>query len=474
MTTTTKPKAPKLTDVSKGKPKAPELTDVSKGKPMTKADTPTTEQLPFTTVAEASDPPDAGAVQLKPTAESVPITPVDTPTGVALQVDPMLVKILSWVRPHGSDPELAFCNWVRATIEKAGFQPSIRAGGCITVTIPRKDGKTSNVLFSCHVDTVHSSPGDGKQGIVYDPTFEHIFLNKLGVNVQGSCLGADDGAGVWLLLKMIRNEKPGTYIFHRGEERGGIGANAMLSSCKDWLGQFDLAVAFDRADNFEIITHQGGQRCASDKFGNALIEQLANHGRKYELSTRGTFTDTKVYRKIIPECINVGVGYKFQHGPDEYLDYRHLTTLLDAVLDVDWDALPVDRDPTKDDTPSYGGVGRYIHQGGYGGYGLDDADRWEGWERSRAKSETGGPAPTSGPKVTPKAEPKASAPIVPGSIHAVNAAEYFSTLRIEEIRVEVEQDPDFAAACIAQLLADRVADRARLDYIQSTLLGDLM
>jgi hypothetical protein len=163
-------------------------------------------------------------------------------------------------------------------------------------------------------------------------------------------LGADDGAGIWMLLNMIKAKVPGTYVFHVGEEKGGMGSRAFLKEEPHFLEKFDRAIAFDRADNFEIIITQGGVSCASAEFGKALANELytADKSLKYENSHKGTFTDTKVYNGVIPECVNIGVGYMFQHGPDEYQDVEHLTKLLNAAIMVNWENLkPVRKVPVS-------------------------------------------------------------------------------------------------------------------------------
>ncbi len=265
------------------------------------------------------------------------------------KVDATLTEILSWKRPFQSAGELHFMTWlhseIKARIVRSG-RPAVfevAAEGNVVVTIKRPDNKISTVLFSCHTDTVHAECS-GKQKLLYDPAFGHIFLDKQDPS-SGSCLGADDGAGVWLMLNMIERKVPGTYVFHRGEERGGVGSNKLLAAKAEWLGEHEIAVAFDRKGHNDIVTHQGGIQCASDKFGNALAAKLNAHGFRYELSRGGTFTDTKVYRGVICECVNISVGYHDQHSRDESLDYTHLVELLDAVCKIDWDTLPVEREP---------------------------------------------------------------------------------------------------------------------------------
>ena len=289
-----------------------------------------------------------------------------------------LINILSWPRPHGSEAEKMFRTWLFNKMLKK--KPIHLAEGCIFVQIEAKKDLQPTVLFSCHIDTVDSDSWgalvDGsiqRKSLIYDPNFGTIALDQ---GSKGSCLGADDGAGVWLMLQMIEKKVPGGYIFHTGEERGGVGSRAVLAKHLDLLKKFDIAVAFDRPNTHEVITHQGGQECASTKCGAALCLALNAHGMVYSQSTQGVFTDTKVYRGVVAECFNTGVGYENQHTKNETQDFAHLTAMLAALCAIDWDSLPVDRDPLKADTyggypklgRSYGGQAGYGY-GGYGGYG---------------------------------------------------------------------------------------------------------
>lgn len=285
------------------------------------------------------------------------------PTVVPTTVDPLLGQILSWPRPHGSESEVMFRKWLSDQIKRmTGQTPEVLAHGCLFIEVPYLSGAKATTMFSCHVDTMESSSEgkvtDGKipqKSLTYDPNLGIIGLAK---ESTGGCLGADDGAGIWIMLNMIRAKVPGGYIFHTEEERGGIGARAVLAKHRDILKRFDVAVAFDRPGDHEVITHQGGVECASEKFANALVRMLKEGGLvQYAASSRGIFTDTKVYKDIIAECTNIGVGYTGQHGRGEDLDYDHLSRLNDVCIKLNWHALPVDRDPdqVKPSAYHYGG-----------------------------------------------------------------------------------------------------------------------
>ena len=261
-------------------------------------------------------------------------------------VDPLLSTILSTRRAHTSTGDTNFRLWLHAILKSMGYTPQAFPEGCLVVTTDEK----SDTLFSCHIDTCHGTQeSDGTpQQLAYDPGFGDLFLSDKS---KSGCLGADDGAGIYILLKMIAAKVPGSYIFHTGEERGGLGAYAVLSKKRDWLDQFSRAVAFDRAvqrgEAPEVIVTQGGLACASTESALALCKALDAGGtfeKPWVVSHRGSFTDTKVYCTIIPECFNVGVFYANQHTPDEWLSVAGLEQLLQAVLKIKWDDLPVKRD----------------------------------------------------------------------------------------------------------------------------------
>lgn len=257
----------------------------------------------------------------------------------------LLVSILGQKRSHGSAGDLGFRKWLLDYLRNQK-QVSVGPQGNIIVVVGNPTHSTT--LFSCHVDTVHGSKESNQpltdgyhQRLMYDTAFEHVFLED---KTQSGCLGADDGAGIYVLLRMIEAEVPGTYVFHVGEEKGGIGSRALLTARKEWLEGFDRAIAFDRKGSTDVITHQGGQECASKTF---CLDLAAALDMGHKPSDGGTFTDTKVYAGVIPECTNVACGYENAHTPAEYLDYGYLEHLVAACIKVQWDKLPTVRKPVE-------------------------------------------------------------------------------------------------------------------------------
>jgi hypothetical protein len=193
---------------------------------------------------------------------------------------------------------------------------------------------THKTLFVAHLDTVHRVDGI------------NLFDRKNSkISAIDAPLGADDGAGIAILMGLLCAEVPGYYVFTQGEEVGGIGAKYLREHYADLLLQFDRAIAFDRRNTTSIITHQGYRRCASDEFAEALSEQLNAKGLMMMPDNTGIYTDTAEWIDIIPECTNVSCGYFLEHTHQEWLDLNHFVDLVDAVIEIDWDSLPTARNP---------------------------------------------------------------------------------------------------------------------------------
>lgn len=353
--------------------------------------------------------------------------------------DPLLVAILRTRRAHGSTGDTNFRMWLLKHLEVSlKVKPKVSHEGCIIVQTDPK----SDTLFSCHVDTVHGpAECDGTlQDLAYDAAFGHIVLAKVEQGQTPGCLGADDGAGVYVCLKMIEAKVPGTYIFHTGEERGGIGSNALKAKESEFLDQFSRAIAFDRAvqreSSPEVIITQGGHPCASPAFGMMLASALNNCGVVFSdpwvISHGGSFTDTKVYCGIIPECVNLGVFYAQQHSPREFLDVGGLEALVQAAIKIKWDSLKATRKPASPEVQR----SQKQYAGGFGGYGFDDFDPPKGRKQDKQPASRVAHIPQFARPVEPEPDVEVT-------------LESLAELSMDEMLEYVDQYPESAAAFLA-------------------------
>lgn len=243
-------------------------------------------------------------------------------------------SMFAYARPKGSATEQAF---VDRFLTPLGFERDKHRNLWMQIDMP--DGSAPTVLFSSHVDTVDKT--EGTKSLTYDAE-GMLTLSKKDRAKGFSCLGADDTAGIWLMVHLARANVPGLYVIHHGEESGCIGSRLIADKSPEFLGGIEIALAFDRAGYTDVITHQCSGRTASQGFAWSLARQL---GGKFEPSDGGVYTDTNEYSGLIPECSNLSVGYFRQHSQAERQDVPFLIALRDSLLKVDWTTLSVERDP---------------------------------------------------------------------------------------------------------------------------------
>jgi len=216
----------------------------------------------------------------------------------------------------------------------------------------------SDVMFTSHLDTATSALSP----VVH--TFEDNIIKTDGTSI----LGADDKAGVAIMIHMIEKEIPGLYYFFLGEEVGCVGSKKLRDKHNTQkIEGINKVISFDRRGTNSVITFQASSRCCSDKFGEALSAELNKHESTfaYKNDPTGIYTDSAQFTKIYAECTNISVGYQHEHTFTELQDIDHLDKLAQACLKVDWNSLPVERDPSKVEYS-------------YSGYGWDWDNDWSG------------------------------------------------------------------------------------------------
>lgn len=207
-------------------------------------------------------------------------------------------------------------------------------------------GKGSRTIFASHLDTVSKEYVEVKHLIDVDN-----FVKTDGKTT----LGADDKAGVTVMLWMIKNKVPGFYYFFVGEEVGCIGSG-LVSKHEDIKGKYDRIISFDRRGTNSVITFQSSGRSCSDKFADDLCDNLNATGLSYEKDTGGVYTDSAEFMDIIPECTNISVGYYKEHTINESQDINHLVSLAESCVLIDWESLVTDRDPSIKENKRYNNI----------------------------------------------------------------------------------------------------------------------
>lgn len=268
-----------------------------------------------------------------------------------MNIKELFLKLTSRTYPHGTERELF--HLLPDNLQEDEF-------GNLFIKIGESDA-----MFTSHLDTATRALCDVK----------HVIEGNIIKTDGTSILGADDKAGVTIMLNMIEHNIPGLYYFFLGEEVGCVGSKKVADVQKvKKIPGINKVISFDRRALSSVITFQCSKRCCSDAFGEALAKEF-NEVEKtfdYKLDRGGVLTDSIQFVSIYPECTNISVGYYSEHTHSERQDIDHLEKLAEACLKINWSELPVERDPSKveyDDSYSYG----Y----GWGAGSWDDYDRYD-------------------------------------------------------------------------------------------------
>ena len=166
---------------------------------------------------------------------------------------------------------------------------------------------TIPIALVAHLDTVFDKqPGD----IFYDKE-QGIMWSPVG-------LGADDRAGVFSIIKIIQSGLKPTVIFTTDEEKGCLGADALISVFKEAPMNLNYIIQLDRRGSNDCVFYD----CDNKEF----VKYVESFGF---LEAIGSFSDISV---ICPSWgiagVNLSVGYEHEHSVIETL---HVPSMLRTI-----------------------------------------------------------------------------------------------------------------------------------------------
>lgn len=254
----------------------------------------------------------------------------------------VLSRILERARPHGGAGEKAVMAGFAAIGKSKGYSV-IEEPGYVEICIPGND----TVLFCAHADTVDKL--EGRKTLVWE--------GDTVSSPRSACLGADDGAGIFVLSAMLHHGVPGYYALFAGEEVGCVGVESYSPPA-----DVSWCIEFDRQGTSEVIYNQMGQDSARYEDAMVLSGILNDAFRARQLlpSDNGVYTDNARLIDDIPACVNIAVGYERQHTSMESLNTAYLFRLVEACCRADWLSLPIPAFPD-----------RFVYQKGWDRYGED-------------------------------------------------------------------------------------------------------
>lgn len=167
------------------------------------------------------------------------------------------------------------------------------------------------IALVAHLDTVFEHPPkdiyfDRVKGVVWSPTG----------------LGADDRAGVFAILKIIKDGYKPTVIFTTDEEIGAVGATQLVTDIQEPLSELKYIIQLDRRGTNDCVFYD----CENPEF----VEYVESFDF---VENFGSFSDISVlcpFWKVAG--VNLSIGYEDEHSVIEVL---HTAPMLDTIKKVE-------------------------------------------------------------------------------------------------------------------------------------------
>lgn len=166
------------------------------------------------------------------------------------------------------------------------------------------------VALVAHLDTVFPTPPDH----IYYDTKENVMWSTEG-------LGADDRAGIYAIIQILKAGYKPTIILTTDEEKGGVGAFQLVEDFEKSIVELKYIIELDR---------RGIDDCV---FYDCDNEEFEKYVESFGFVTRsGTFSDISV---ICPEWeiagVNLSTGYFNEHSYSEILSVECMLNTIEKV-----------------------------------------------------------------------------------------------------------------------------------------------
>ena len=167
------------------------------------------------------------------------------------------------------------------------------------------------VALVAHCDTVFTEPS---VDIYYD--------ERKNVMWSPDGLGADDRAGIWGIIKIIRSGLRPHIILTTDEETGAVGASALIADCPTPFADMKYIIELDRRGYNDCVFY--------DCFNDDFVDYIESFGF---CENFGSFSDISV---ICPAWhvagVNLSIGYQNEHSLLETLHIGPMNKTINAVM----------------------------------------------------------------------------------------------------------------------------------------------
>lgn len=253
-----------------------------------------------------------------------------------INVKKTFLKLTTKLYPYGTEDEII------DLLTEFHFQKD--EFGNYFIIVKKDDNTFSDTMFTCHLDTVLTKLTYVDKSLKVKQIEYDDFIKTDG----SSNLGADDKAGLVVLLYMISENVPGLYYFFIGEEIGRLGSDDLSKKFNKYvnngiLPKINRCISFDRRGYNMITTAQQRRKCCSDFFAKEIARRYNEYGFWYDTDDNGGRTDSYQFIDLIPECTNISVGYFNEHTVSEVQDIEFLKLLCLTSSKINWDDLPTKR-----------------------------------------------------------------------------------------------------------------------------------
>ena len=212
--------------------------------------------------------------------------------------------------------------YAKKVLKKHGYKPVLNDGYIYAKgEIP--------VGLLAHMDTVFREP-------------DYVF-DVDGVLSGQKGLGADDRAGIYAILHLVKQGYKPTVIFLEDEEIGGVGAEKFATDSYIFDLELNFLIELDRQGLDDAVFYDCGNKDFHD--------HILGFGFK---KAYGSFSDISfIAPKLDLGAVNLSVGYFGQHTINEFLILDGLARTIDRVEQILLHGSNVKFDFQEDDWKSY-------------------------------------------------------------------------------------------------------------------------
>lgn len=218
------------------------------------------------------------------------------------------------------------------------------------------------VAVVAHLDTVFTTP---PEDIFYDRV-KNVMWSPDG-------LGADDRAGVYAIVQLIKMGLKPTIIFTTDEEVGAIGARQLVKDMPNGIPNVELKYIIQ-------LDRRGSTDCVFYDCDNVLFEEYVESFGF--VTAYGTFSDISIICPVWKVAgVNLSIGYIDEHSYSETLYVGNMLATIEKVANM-----LKDIDHVKERfeyIPLYAKSDKYYNKLAYAyGYDCYDDDYDYGWDPS--------------------------------------------------------------------------------------------